>query len=133
MNLPNQPLPCNVALPSEFEANQDPEAGQRGWCTPGSRTSASVPIALPTFFREPFLFVEYLSLELFSSLFHIGVTSVVWEEKVPLNLFQWDFVFSIKVHLAQQNDVLATDEEKTDPLFGENVLVVYPFDSVLQN
>lgn len=36
-------------------------------------------------------------------------------------------------HLAQQNDVLATDEEKTDPLFGENVLVVYPFDSILQN
>ena len=36
-------------------------------------------------------------------------------------------------HLAQQNDVLATDEEKTDPLFGENVMVVYPFDSILQN
>ena len=35
--------------------------------------------------------------------------------------------------LSEQNDILTADEEETDPLFGEQVLMVYPLDRVFQN
>jgi hypothetical protein len=34
---------------------------------------------------------------------------------------------------AEQNDVLTADEEETDPLFGEHVLVVNPLDRIFQD
>jgi hypothetical protein len=57
----------------------------------------SVAIALSSFLREALLLVEHLGFELFSSLFHIGVTFVVWKEGVPFDLLKWDFIFSIEV------------------------------------
>jgi hypothetical protein len=35
--------------------------------------------------------------------------------------------------LAEQDNILTTDEEETDPLFREHVLVVYPLDRIFQN
>ena len=80
-------------LPVELEVNREPTR-------PGCYTlrfSTSVAIALSAFLREAFLFMEYLGLELFPSLFQIGVVLVVRKEDVPFDLFQWDFVFSIKI------------------------------------